>query len=134
MELCQRRRRSSLGKLHRLRLRRRRRKAKRRLTPLQRAHLTPGARQAILGKTDGNCHICGGALEERWQADHVLAQSAGGIHSPDNYLAAHALCNNYRWDYLPEEFQWILKIGVWTRTEIEHGARLGEEVAKRFLA
>ena len=125
---------STTTDLHTLRLRRRRRNADRRLNPLQRPHLTAVARQVILRKTDGNCHICGGALEERWQADHVSAPSSGGLHSPDNYLAAHALCNNYRWDYLPEEFQWILKIGVWTRTQIEHGTSFGEDVAKRFLA
>ena len=27
-----------------------------------------------------------------------------------NYLAAHAICNNYRWNYGAEEFQLILKL------------------------
>ena len=28
----------------------------------------------------------------------------------DNYLPAHATCNNYRWDYTAAEFQEILKL------------------------
>jgi hypothetical protein len=33
-------------------------------------------------------------------------------------LPAHSTCNNYRWDYLPEEFQYILKLGVWASTQM----------------
>jgi hypothetical protein len=69
---------------------------------------------------------------DAWQADHVMAHSAGGVHGIDNYLPAHSLCNNYRWDYLPEEFQYILKLGVWTRTQIERGTPIGNDVANAF--
>jgi hypothetical protein len=68
-----------------------------------------------------------------WQADHVLAHSGGGQANVENYLPAHGLCNNYRWDYLPEEFQLILKIGVWARTNVEKDTRLGREIAAAFL-
>ena len=91
-------------------------------------------RAVILAKTDGRCHICGGTIEGAWQADHVLAHSGGGGCHRDNYLAAHALCNNYRWDYLPEEFQIILKVGVWARTQIERGTSVGREILERFVA
>ena len=50
----------------------------------------------------------------------------------DNYLAAHRTCNNYRWDYLPEEFEVILKLGVWARTQIEKGTGLGQELGSKF--
>src|SRR5436853_681448 len=70
-------------------------------------------RQRVHAKTAGRCHICGGIVDEGWQADHVLAHSGGGGSEADNCLPAHALCNNYRWDYLAEEFQMILKLGVW---------------------
>ena len=43
------------------------------------------------------------------------------------------VCNNYRWDYQPEEFQLILKLGVWARTEIEKGTKMGKELSKKFL-
>jgi len=73
----------------------------------------------------------GGNIEAMasWHADHVLSHSDGGAHSIDNYLAAHSLCNNYRWDYSAEEFQWLLKIGVWARRQMERGSALGEELA-----
>jgi hypothetical protein len=90
-------------------------------------------RNEVLAKTGGKCHICGGLIEEDdWQADHVLAHSAGGEHSPDNYLPAHDLCNNYRWHYEAEEFQWILKLGVWLRTQIEHEKVIGRSAGQLF--
>jgi hypothetical protein len=67
-----------------------------------------------------------------WQADHVLAHAGGGDHSVENYLAAHALCNTYRWDYDAEEFQWVLKIGVWARREMERGSQLGAGMLDKF--
>ena len=65
-------------------------------------------------------------------ASRVIAHSAGGTHEVDNYLPAHTTCDNCRWDYLPEEFQYILKLGVWARTQIEHGTTLGNSVASAF--
>jgi hypothetical protein len=44
------------------------------------------------------------------------------------------LCNNYRWDYSPEEFQMILKVGVWARTQVEAKTRIGRSLGERFLA
>lgn len=99
--------------------------------PARRA-LTKSERLQVLGKTDSRCHICGGEIEGRWDADHVLAHSGGGDHSVDNYLPAHGTCNNYRWDYLPEEFQLIVKLGVWARTEIEKGTRVGRSIESEF--
>jgi len=100
----------------------------------RRNRLTVAERDAILAKTDARCHICGGGITGSWDADHVFAHSAGGRHTVDNYLPAHSTCNNYRWDYLPEEFELILKLGVWARTQIEtdtaDGRRIGERFAK----
>ena len=98
--------------------------------------LSQPERSGVLAKTGKRCHICGGPIAptERWQADHVLAHSSGGGQAVENYLPAHALCNNYRWDYLPEEFQLILKLGVWARTQAERGTSVGEAVATGFVA
>ena len=52
----------------------------------------------------------------------------------ENYLAAHATCNNYRWDYLPDEFQWTLKIGVWARLVMEKQDGLGQAMTRGFAA
>ena len=100
----------------------------------KRRALSESARRDILAKTEGRCHICGGPIEgNQWQADHVHAHSGGGANDVANYLPAHAVCNNYRWDYASEEFQWILKLGVWLRTEIERGTRVGKNAAELFV-
>lgn len=94
--------------------------------------LSAKERAKVLNFTDGKCHICGGDIEGRWQADHVRAHSAGGEHSLDNYLAAHSTCNNYRWDYLPEEMELVLKLGVWAKTQVERATPVGREIEKNF--
>ena len=105
-----------------------------RATRARRRTLRPSEREIVLQKTGRRCHICGGETITDWQADHVLAHSGGGLHSVENYLPAHTLCNNYRWDYEPEEFQWVLKIGVWARKQMEGSSALGSEMLRRFAA
>lgn len=96
--------------------------------------LSADDRVTILRKTDGRCHVCGGLIEEdNWPADHVLAYSRGGRHSVENYLPSHGTCNHYRWDYLPNEFQEILRLGVWLRTQIEKQTRLGRSAGESFI-
>ena len=97
-----------------------------------RSRLSRADREMVLRKTGGKCHICGGAITGRWHADHVLAHSRGGSNTSDNYLPAHAACNNYRWDYSPEEFHYILKLGVWLRTQIERRSEIGLSAAAPF--
>lgn len=101
----------------------------------KRRSLTKKQRGAIFLKTEGRCHICGGEIcqGEAWQADHVLAHAQGGVHSAGNYLPAHPICNNYRWFYGSEEFQWILKLGVWMRTQIEKDNHNAIILAERFV-
>jgi 5-methylcytosine-specific restriction endonuclease McrA len=91
-------------------------------------------RKAILAKTGGRCHVCGGRVNREWRADHVFAYRTGVESSVRNYLAAHALCNAYRWDYSPQEFQWILKIGIWARLQMEKESVLGEQMLEAFHA
>jgi len=98
-----------------------------------RVQLSAQKRTRILAKTGGRCHLCGGLIKGKWQADHVIAYSKGGRHSEENYLPAHTLCNNYRWHYTPEEFQYILKLGVWTRTQIKNLTPIGRSIGERFL-
>src|SRR5690606_38746120 len=98
----------------------------------RRMALSKSDREIILRKTNARCHICGGEIDGPWQADHVLAHSVGGKHTVENYLPAHASCNNYRWDYTAAEFQEILKLGVWCRTQVERGTTVGREIAARF--
>ena len=121
---------------NRLKLRReQRRQGKIAGSTKRRQALTNEQRDLILSKTGGRCHICGGKIKkgENWQADHVLAHAQGGKHSIENYLAAHSICNNYRWHYGSEEFQWIMKLGIWIRTLIEKRDNLALALAERFI-
>jgi hypothetical protein len=43
------------------------------------------------------------------------------------------MCNNYRWDYLAEEFQEILRLGVWLKTRIERKTEVGKNAADKFI-
>jgi len=118
-----------------LRSARSQRVASQKSTRPQRQLLTKAERAQVLRKSDARCHICGGTITgQDWQADHVFAHSAGGTHSLDNNLPAHPLCNNYRWHYDTEEFQWILKLGVWLRTHLENQTPLGLAAAAQFVA
>lgn len=91
-------------------------------------------RIAILEKTDSRCHICGGKVAENdFHADHVSSHSKGGSNDIDNYLASCSFCNSYRWDYLPDEIRWILKIGVWAKTQIEFESDLGKRISNSFV-
>jgi len=99
----------------------------------KRQRLSVRERQHILSKTGSRCHICGGIIDGEWDADHVLSHSKGGEHSVDNYLPAHKTCNNYRWHYLAEEFQEIMKLGVWVRTQIERNTKIGNQAAEKFV-
>lgn len=97
--------------------------------------LSQDDRNLILAKTDGRCHICGISLiKEKFEADHVKSHSKDGQATFENFLPACKTCNNYRWDYLPIEIKWILKIGVWARTEIEKSSKIGFEIAQKFTS
>ena len=98
-----------------------------------RQRLTKADREEVLRKTGRRCHICGGLIDGNdWQADHVMAHSTGGEHAVDNFLPAHTICNNYRWHYGPEEFQWILKLGVWLKTQIVKDKPIGRTAGQAF--
>ena len=108
-------------------------KAAKKSASRRRKPLTPLERRQILRKTENRCHICGGQIDGAWEADHVLAHSVGGEHSIDNYLPAHRVCNNYRWNYLPPEFQEILRMGVWLRTQVENQSTIGKQAGDAFV-
>ena len=97
--------------------------------------LTKSQRLEIWAKTGGNCHICGIKFKlNAFEADHIKSHTAGGSSLIDNFLPACKTCNNYRWHYGPEELQWILKLGVWARTQIHNETKLGLDLAERFIA
>lgn len=96
--------------------------------------LTREDKQIIYSKTGGKCHVCGQKISiDKFEADHVTSYSSGGSSVTDNFLPACKTCNNYRWHYLSEEFQWILKLGVWARTQIEKETQLGNLMSTVFV-
>jgi hypothetical protein len=117
------------------RLRVQRNDAQKQAHKVSRKALSAEERAAILSKTGGRCHICGGEIDPTsyWEADHVLRHGVGGGNKRDNYLAAHGLCNTYRWDHLPEEVQWVLKIGVWARKRMETDSEFGRKMTSLFF-
>lgn len=116
-----------------LRRKRRRRELWIRSHGQKRKSLTSSERQTIMKKTGGRCHICGEEIQGKWTADHVSPRAHGGPHITENYLPAHRICNQYRWFFGPEEFQWILKLGVWFRTQIQRKKPGALTLADRFL-
>lgn len=111
----------------------RKRKLEVRARGQRRMSLSAIQRRDVLNKSGGRCHICGGGIDGTWDADHVFAYAQGGAHGPDNYLPAHSICNSYRWFYGAEEFQWILKLGVWLRTQIANEEHSALRLAERFV-
>ena len=101
----------------------------------RRLSLRRDERETILQKTGGRCHICGGLIDasSRWEADHVFRHAVGGGNGPENFLAAHGLCNSCRWDHLPEEMQWVMKIGIWARMQMEGKSDLGAKMLDSFF-
>ncbi|MGA9527827.1 MAG: HNH endonuclease signature motif containing protein [Terriglobales bacterium] len=115
----------------------------------RRRRLTPDERKEVFNKTGGHCHLCGGNLSEvaigelaqerelalHFVVDHVVPVASGGGESLDNFLAAHGLCNGCRWFYSPEEFQWILRMGIWARKQMEDASsKIGRDMRGPFLA
>ena len=103
-----------------------------RLNKVSRKSLSDTQRKSILSKTAQKCHICGGKIKGSWDADHVHPHSKRGAHCEDNYLPAHPICNSYRKCFDPEEIQWILKLGVWLKTQIEKETKVGQSAAEAF--
>jgi 5-methylcytosine-specific restriction endonuclease McrA len=119
-------------RFQRLRRERSQRIAEQRLRTKQ-PHAKPN-RDVILEKTGWRCHICGGSIApgSYWEADHVSPRSGGGTSEIANYLPAHGLCNTAKSDQSAEELQWVLKIGVWAKKQMESNNKLGGEMLQAF--
>jgi 5-methylcytosine-specific restriction endonuclease McrA len=114
----------------------------------RRHHLNPYERKQVWDKTAGHCHLCGGDMNQQsdgelpeeqeilphFVVDHVVPYASGGSDSIKNFLPAHGLCNGCRWFYSPEEFQWVLRMGVWARKQMEDATEIGRKMREPFLA
>jgi 5-methylcytosine-specific restriction endonuclease McrA len=102
-------------------------------TSSPRASLTASDRAAVLKATNGTCHVCGGRVGRRWQADHVVPHKLGGESKLDNYLPICKECNRLRWSYTPEVIRLIMRLGTYAKNEIRHETELGEQLISLVL-
>jgi HNH endonuclease len=97
-------------------------------------NLTKADKILILEKTNYKCHICGGSVTlGNFEADHVEAHSSSVNNKIDNFLPACRTCNNYRWFYSASEIKWILKLGVWLKTQIQTNTAVGKLACEKFI-
>lgn len=96
------------------------------VTGAKRHSLTSTERAEVRAKTGGTCHVCGGRVGRRWQADHVVPHRAGGKHTLDNYLPICGECNRLRWFHAPEVIRLVMRLGVYAKNEIRNDTALGE--------
>ncbi len=97
-----------------------------------RSSLTPSMRERVRKKTHGRCHVCGGPLGEKWQADHVLPRHRGGLHREDNYLPACWTCNRVRWHRSSKIIRRILLLGTYMLPQLKRKTEFGREVYETY--
>ena len=66
-------------------------------------------------------------------ATRVAVEDPAIEASAKAFWAADARHSELPHPYTDEEFQYILKLGVWLRTQIERDTRIGREAAARFV-
>jgi len=98
-----------------------------------RRSLSLAEKEVVLAKTGRRCHLCGGKLKGRnWVADHIVPYAKGGTGSLENYLPAHTRCNSNRRSASEAEFEVILKLGAWLRTEIANETAFGKIANQKY--
>jgi 5-methylcytosine-specific restriction endonuclease McrA len=90
-------------------------------------------RHTIRAITGGRCHVCGGRVGRRWQADHVVAIKLGGDNGSKNFLPICKPCNRLRWHYSPRVLRMVLLIGVYAKDEILGDTRLGNQLLEMVV-
>jgi len=98
-----------------------------------RTRLSAEDRERIAEKTGRTCHVCGGALGAKWQADHIVPHTLGGKATLDNFLPICKECNRLRWFYSPDVIRLIMRLGTYAKNEIRHRTNLGEELLSLLL-
>lgn len=84
----------------------------------------------IYEKTSGTCHICGCELSDK---KFSLTSSIKKEVSVENSMPACQSCKRLYDNYMPSEIKWIIKIGMWARTQIEFETEIGQEIAIELI-
>jgi hypothetical protein len=88
--------------------------------------LKKSEKEEVFKKTKGLCHICGIDLQEE---KFSITNSFGKETSFETSLPACQSCKRIYDNYLPSEIKWILKIGLWAKTQIEYETEIGKDIA-----
>jgi len=94
--------------------------------------LSPDVRRRILSKTGGRCHVCGGPLGLKWEADHIRPRARGGMDMESNYLPACDVCNATRWNRSSKVIRRMLQLGMYLLPEIRRNSTLGKTVLAHY--
>ena len=84
----------------------------------------------IFNKTNGICHICGCEL---YFEKFSITCSAEKEKSVESCLPACKSCKMIYDNYLSSEIKWMLKIGLWAKTQIEYETDIGKEIATEII-
>jgi len=93
-------------------------------------NLKKSEKEEVFAKTNGTCHICGCDLEKD---KFSITSSFGKENSVENSLPACQSCKRIYDNYLPSEIKWILKIGLWAKTQIEYETEIGKNIATEII-
>lgn len=86
-------------------------------------------KKIIFDKTNGLCHICGNALSpEKYSITYSLL-----FNEQDQPLPACKSCKTFHDNYLSDEIKWIIKLGLWAKTQIEYETEIGQLLAEEFI-
>ena len=80
----------------------------------------------IYNKTKGICHICGSKLSE---SKFSITSSLTNEISVETSLPACKDCKRFYDNYLPDEIKWMIKLGMWAKTQVEFETDLGKTIA-----
>lgn len=76
------------------------------------------SRREVAEKTDGNCHMCGDALNSSWHIGHVKPYRLRGHCTVKNCLPICVECNRLRWVFAPSVLRFMLLFGRYAKQEI----------------
>lgn len=92
--------------------------------------LRKSEKQLVFEKTSGFCHICGEELDDKKIS---ISTPFNKSDSVENSLPACQSCKRLFGNHLSEEINWIIKIGMWARTQIEFETDIGLEIATELI-
>ena len=94
--------------------------------------LSLAVRKRIRSKTGGRCHVCGGPLGPKWEADHIRPRARGGMDMESNYLPACGVCNATRWNRSSKVIRRMLQLGMYLLPEIRSNSNLGKAALAHY--